>query len=400
MRRYLVFAVSLAVLASGCAKSGPTAGSTSAPEKGPQTRVVEVDATGTGYHAFALAYFPNEVTVRAGDTVSFDPEWTGEPHSVTMGAAVDAVIPAAAALPRGAEPPADLAKKFEALPAMFPEGPGDANQVAVNPCYLDSGEIPSDGTKACPKTDQPAFDGKQVYYNSGYLDKSAKFDVKLADSIAPGSYAYYCNLHGAGMSGKINVVDADASIPTADEVNEQAKADKAKFFDKLDVLHKSVSEKLPYQAVAGFGSPDIGPAAINDFLPAELKIKAGEKVTWNSFGPHTVSFNAPEEAEYAVVKAKDGTFHMNPVALGPSNSPAVPPPGAPEAGGAETSGPPQPKETIDGGNVDDKTFKSSGLLFNPGSPGYYAYTVTFPTAGTYAFVCLIHPHMTGKVKVS
>jgi len=157
-----------------------------------------VDGQTDKFNSAFLAYFPNEVQVRPGDTVDFKEIWTGEPHSVTMGTLVEAGLSAAKAAPPNGPP----GPGFASLPVMLPEGPGDANQTAAQPCFLDSEKPPTDATKGVPQGAAAAFNGRQSYYNSGFLPEGKTFSVKLADDVSPGAYHYYCNLHGADMSGR------------------------------------------------------------------------------------------------------------------------------------------------------------------------------------------------------
>jgi hypothetical protein len=72
-----------------------------------------------------------------------------------------------------------------------------------------------------------------------------------------------------------------------------------------------------------------------------------------------------------------------------------PPP--PEGGPPTPNGP--PFTPIDGGTYDGSGYKSTGLLTGFGPPMPQP-SVTFTKAGTYSYVCLIHPKMGGVVKVT
>lgn len=354
-----------------------------------QTLTVNVDGKAPKFNAAFLAYFPNQVTVRPGDTINFKENWTGEPHSVTMGMLIDQTIPAAKQAGPNGKPPA----AFENLPVMLPEGPGDANQGAAQPCFLTTGSPPKQGPQACPKAAQPDFNGKQAYYSSGFLPEGKTFAVKLADDIAPGTYNYYCNLHGPDMSGTITVQAKGAAIPTAKSVEDQGTAQRDTLISKVQPAYdgaKAGKSPIPGN-LAGFGLPDDHTALVNEFIPQTINAKVGEKVTWSVLGPHTISFNAPADAgPPPVIVAPDGAVHVNPKALAPTNSPAPPPP---------PNGPPSQKPVVvDGGSYDGAAFKSSGF-FAPG-PTQYQYAVTFTKAGTYNYKCLIHPGMDGVVKVA
>src|SRR5947208_16219594 len=136
MRRALLCGV-VAVLSMGAVACGSSSSS------GGGTRAVQVDGTTDKYNGAFLAYFPKQVTVHPGDTVSFHENWTGEPHTVTMGTLVEdglkAIKDAGPNAQNGPPPPA-----FASLPTLLPQGPGDAHQNAAQPCFLASGSPPSD----------------------------------------------------------------------------------------------------------------------------------------------------------------------------------------------------------------------------------------------------------------
>jgi plastocyanin len=52
----------------------------------------------------------------------------------------------------------------------------------------------------------------------------------------------------------------------------------------------------------------------------------------------------------------------------------------------------------DGGSFDGTGFRSTGLVLSF-PPSLLGYKMTFTKAGTYGYVCLIHPGMTGSVVV-
>ena len=94
---------------------------------------------------------------------------------------------------------------------LFPEGPGDAVQSVANPCFQQSG---APGTATCPNSqhEQPAFDGTQSYYNSGWLKNNEKFTVHLSSGTSPGTYRFMCLLHREDMAGKITVVSPAKTV--------------------------------------------------------------------------------------------------------------------------------------------------------------------------------------------
>jgi plastocyanin len=131
-----------------------------------------------------------------------------------------------------------------------------------------------------------------------------------------------------------------------------------------------------WKATVGAQSSDDGIQALA-FLPNELWIHAGDSITWTfpTHEIHTVTF-----------------LEQNNI---PPNFQEVRPnrPGAP-GGGCPV--PPGPATTPSGSSFDGSTCLTSGDdLFVDGA----TYTVTFPTAGNFKLVCLVHNNMTGAVHV-
>ncbi|HVE91421.1 MAG TPA: hypothetical protein VNE62_03830 [Actinomycetota bacterium] len=409
MRKLVNVALVLALGASACqSPEGEQADEEQG--AGAETRTVLVDGSTKEFRGSVLAYFPKQVTVRQGDTVRFKNNFNGEPHTVTLGTLVQPVLDEAAKAPAGQEASPDLEKKFKAFPVMLPEGPGDANQIAVNPCYIESGALPADASKACPETEQPAFNGKQAYYNSGFLNRDQEeFRMQLADDIAPGAYRYYCNLHVEAMTGEINVVAKDAEIPSQEDVDRKAKEELDKAYAPLLEPYKQArTGKGPLGNVAGFGVASGGTAQALEFLPKTIETKAGQKVTWTIIGPHTITFNSKFKG-FFLDKGDDGGFHVEAAQFAPAAGPGQPrevqAAQAGDHGQHDMPTPPggseqlPPAKNVDAGAFDGEETKSSGLFLSF-PPNIFSYSVTFTKAGTYNYICLIHPAMTGTVKVS
>jgi hypothetical protein len=112
-------------------------------------------------------------------------------------------------------------------------------------------------------------------------------------------------------------------------------------------------------------------------------------------GPHTISFGkAPIEPGKFYSRAPDGAWH---------SSPAFAPAGFPPAPQPNPNTPPNAPPTVtplNGGTLGDTTtFKSTGVI-QSFPPALVAPSITFTKAGTYTYVCLIHPKMGGVVQVS
>ncbi|MDP9021299.1 MAG: hypothetical protein M3N57_01070 [Actinomycetota bacterium] len=410
---------------------------------GPQVREVLVDYDHDEFATSLLGYFPRSVTVRPGDTVRFKQHWTGEPHSVTMGRLVDDVLTKIVpeferyeGTPMSDIPPEVIEQVDQAMADLPPWMLDDdieagVNQNAAQPCYLADGGPPEDPATPCADDDQiqPAFTGRHSFYNSGFIPyegpKGNVFEVPIAADAAPGTYYYYCNVHGPFQSGAITVVGADQDIPSQADVARQARTEIEAWAEPLREayeLGKSVDEATfdaygPPETVrkpfAGFAANDLWVhGLISEFIPREMRVKVGEEVSWSFVGPHTVSFQVPPYFSQMQVE-DDGTVVYNPQAVLPIGGPGAPkepaepegeggspaegegPPANGEAAPADVDGPPErpAPPAVDAGRWDGQTFLSSGI-FHEGT-----YSVTFTQPGSYRYACLIHPRMIGTVVV-
>jgi plastocyanin len=397
-----------------------------ADDSGPQERTIRVDFSHDEFASYFLNYFPREVELRPGDTAVFRQTWTGEPHSVTMGTLVDDMMRlvepyiegAARGEPIPEEEPPEVEEASKPLPFMFGEEIDQVAQNGAQPCFLDSGTPPTDPNTPCEKRPQPSFNGKQSFYNSGFIPYEGSgqntFRVALAEDIEPGTYFYYCNYHGPLMSGKINVVDEGTPIPSQAEVNRKARDEierqAAPLREQVEKFDQGRIEVPPDVADifrdAGFLRPGSNRfqgnlsglyaedesvmGGINEFLPREITVGVNERIKWVNLGLHTISFNVPEYFPVISVE-EDGTVVYNPQVITPAG-------GVPDhAEPFDFEGPP-PSEPlrIDGGTWDGEGFYSTGLI---GWEPFVEFSMVFSKKGSYKYACLIHPPMTGTVVV-
>jgi len=393
---YVLAALTLVFAACGGDDSSSTnaAKTTTTAANGAQTLKVQVDVSPGDASVAATMYFPHMVTAHPGDTVQFNAVFTGEPHTVTFGTLVDQGF--AKLDPKSDTEPPELQK----IPTLLPNGPGDAIQAAAQPCFLTTEDPPK--SDACTKDQQkqPDFDGTQSYYNSGFLPDGAQYAVKLADTIKPGEYTWFCTLHRAGMSGKLTVVAAGQKADTADSVDAARQKDIDDFHTKIKstvdairggTLPPFITTAAPGAAIAGGGSETVQEAVPVLFGPSKIDVKVGGSVTWTVVGPHTITFGGDESLRTAIVKAPDGGVHLNPASFAPAGGagqPQGPPPAKP--------GPPI---AINGGSYDGSGLHSSGLVLSF-PPQLYTYALKFTKAGTYSYFCAVHPDMKGVVNVT
>jgi len=349
MKRIVGLIAVLTLLAGACGGDDENAGDTgpqateAAAERGPLTFTVVVDGPSPeGKNIQLSAYFPGLLKVHAGDTVVFDNKSTQAPHTISFG------INSARS-----NSPAPLTKMATFNPAVF------------GPCVTAADPTPD--LEACPEppaAQLPPYTGKG-YWNSGALAPAVapagakQVSVKFDESVAPGSYTYACILH-ALMGGSITVVSAEDSRDTP----EAAATSGAKAAADAAAAAAAIPDPAvpaPGNVVAGWSS---SLAAINRFFPGVAEIKAGDTVTWkgtSDYEPHTITFEPPF--------------------TNPEDPRAVPPAGT-RTGGNYTAG-----------------FTNSGFI-GPKPFPTDTFSLRFPKAGNYDYVCVLHPGMAGTVKVT
>ena len=377
MKRRLALLACIALLAPACGESRAT----EAPD-GAAIRWIDVDGRTNRFNSSFLTYFPDEVTVRPGDSVVFRSVWTGEPHTVTMGTIVDRALTGTGK--PGPRPPKWTMGATHVLPPSV-----------GRPCYLTKGAPPKGELASCPVVDRrPPFDGTQTYYSSGFLRENAHYRVDLAEDIAPGTYRFFCSFHGSKMSGAITVVEKESGIPPQSDVDAEAKDKLRALVDSTLPIHNRTYEpfdgaragRFPWPALASFETNG-GTVKVLEFVPFTLKAREGERVRWSILGAHTIAFDAPENAQPPAVRIlSTGETEIKADAVNESRS-REPPVGAPR------------RRTVVEAGPYDEGFLSSGILYSP-RRGLIEYAVRFTEPGTYRYQCLLHPRMTGLVIVS
>jgi plastocyanin len=312
-------------------------GAWAAPQREAATWNVLVGGESDDHALQAQAFLPTSLTINAGDTVN----WTMNAafvHTVTF-------------LAGGPVPP-------EPIPT------GQGNQLMLNPLNA----FPTSAT---------TYDGT-AFTNSGLLDrKGAAFSLTFPTA---GTYGYVCVLH-PGMAGRVVVQAAGSAVPMTQA--QVAEAGNAELFAKLSAADQLLRDAKATSQANGNGTTTYtvpngvggNQASVLRFLPVDLQIKPGDSVSF--------PVNDPHEIHTVTFYDKNGE---------------VPPFITPQP---QASGPPNlviPYAMPEGGTrVENATTLYNSGIIPPGG----TYTFTFPNAGEYMYVCVIHAPqgMFGKIIV-
>ena len=307
----------------------------------------------TVYQPDFNAFFNKKTTVNAGDTVSFVLNGF---HTVDL-----------------------PAKGGTLLPLIVPGKTlvSGVNDAAGNPFWF-NGKVPNVGLNPALLAPPTA----KTYNGSKRLDSGVPapsgppkpFNVTFTKA---GTYKFFCDVH-PGMIGTVVVKPAGAAIPSA---KQDAKALVAQVTADVKAAKKAAATKLPANTVS-LGLSARGGVELFNMFPATLTVSPNTVVTFqmskDSFETHTATFGPKPE----LAKLAKGFQGVNFPAQGvfPSDPPGTITESQTAHGdGFANTG------TLDS-NAQSTTIPSSGKI-------------DFTQAGTYKFICLIHPFMHGTIIV-
>jgi plastocyanin len=136
-------------------------------------------AMGVGGPSALLAYYPKSLTVKAGTTVTFVNKSPSEAHNITLG-------------------PEKYLEQWGKKTDLFPTGPNTPNQTTP---ILPYGTDPKPLTYAGSSTHGNGFFATQVTAGAPIgLPRSSRVTFST-----PGTYKYFCWIHGPDMGGTIVV---------------------------------------------------------------------------------------------------------------------------------------------------------------------------------------------------
>jgi plastocyanin len=311
------------------------------------------------YGADANEFFPTGTTIHVGDSVRFVPNGFHEVNLPKKGGGLNPLF-----VPTGQK----VAGAVDAAGAPF--WFNGADQLGFNPVLGANGF----GKKFT------YTGGKAVISGLPFAAKPKPMTVKFAKT---GSFTYFCDVH-PGMKGTVTVRSKSRSVPST-----KAQANKVKAQVARDLaVAKTLSKKT-----APAGTVDLGEAGkhgveIFAMVPASRTVPVGTTLTFRmtagSREVHTATFGPGDiEDANSFLGKLSGSLESpapDPAALYPSDQPP-----AAAAFGPTTHG---------------NGFWNSGALDAlSATPSPVANAVTFTTAGTYTYYCLIHPFMKGTVVV-
>jgi plastocyanin len=200
-----------------------------------------------------------------------------------------------------------------------------------------------------------------------------------------GTFTYFCVVH-PGMKARVKVVARGKQTPSARQDRRTA----AKIFAaEVKAAKKQAKLTLPANTIQG--GNDKGDVVQLRFFPQSLHVAVGTTVTVQVKSLpeiHTFAFGPA-----AYLQNVANAF------VTPVPSPAGPPTLVNSGQVVFPSDPPPALPPYDG-TAHGNGFLSTGVLDgDPNSPQPSTSKITFTKAGTYSFICLVHPFMHGQVVV-
>ena len=308
----------------------------------PQTWFATVGAQSPDEGRQALAFFPNELWIHAGDSIKWT--WvTNEGHTVTF------------------IPDTETRPFFQTIygssdGSPFPN-PQDPTAIVSTP-----GGDPDVGSVIPNQPPPPNAFGK-----------GATFSINFP---TPGNYKQVCLFH-ANMTGMVHVLPADAPLPHDQAFYDREAADQGRDLLSDDRAAGAACGCALKASVVAAGTGEIVATAggtqtlsVMRFLPHQINIHAGDTVEWTNQNP---------------VEAHTVTFGTTPLGLGtfaPFN--AVPDPAGDGALLATVSpSTPDASSGIIAAAAQDQ-------IGSPQTLSVTRFRVKFPHVGTFSYRCLLH----------
>lgn len=370
MLRVRAYVAAIAFVVAIGAPQAASASTTSPAKQGPITifagpNLAKTPA-GVSKQADVLAFFPSNVTIRAGQSLTW--QFRGF-HTVAFSGA-------------NANPPFIVPQAGSVQPTV--------NDAAGNPFWwvgkaprliIDPSALMGQGDPTISSPLDVRGSGLLRILSATPTQPPAPYTLKF---LKPGLYRYLCTVH-QGMRGTVRVLaKAHPANPVA--VAKHGDNQLAAAFREIKGLDKQTPPDA-HTVLIGAGSQS--GAEIASFYPSSLTVNTGDVVTFTHNDPtdiHTVTFG-PEPYTLAIEdnlflpEGNPPTPFANPLFVLSSDPPPVSP---------------VPYDGTNHGNG----YINSGLVFPQQAPtGPHQYLVKFTKPGTYRYECVIHPNMDGTIVV-
>jgi plastocyanin len=251
-----------AIAAAGLTSAAALTPVSSAPAAVPVTWTAHAGAQADHQALQTLAFFPTDVFVNVGDTLTWNFD-AAEPHTVS---------------------------------------------------FLQAGQTPPNAFTAPATPNNFVYNGTE-FVNSGVMtNPSGSYSVVFN---AAGDFNYVCLVHPKTMTARIHVNPSGSPYPHTQTFYDRQGRDQARLLledgqgirrDSLDTANDA------NKIVTGGGDAQVFVAR---FLPQEKRVHVGDTVTWSnpdSITPHTVTFGpTPSNAAAGLDHAGHATISANPV---------------------------------------------------------------------------------------
>jgi plastocyanin len=213
-------------------------------------------------------------------------------------------------------------------------------------------------------------------------DSPSRYKLKFNKT---GSFGYVCSVH-AGMSGTVKVVKKRRAVPSARADRRAANREIKRKLNQVRGLVTGANLSLGNATVQAGNDLRSG-ATIYKFFPANLTVKAGTTVTLQ-MPPSTTEIHT---FTFGPINGKDA--YVDQLAnnlIGATIDPR----------GFYVSDPPGGVPTLTPATHGNGFYNTGFLAGGPPVPLATKQQVTFGAPGTYPYLCLIHPFMTGSITVT
>jgi plastocyanin len=312
------------------------------------------------YGAGANAFLLQKVTINAGDTVV----WNG------------------ARLADGFHDVDFPASGGSDQPLLLPTGTtvSGVNDNNGNPFWFNGQPNVGFNPQVAAPSGGNTYDGTTRVVSGLPLGPPADFKVKFT---RPGTYKYFCDVH-YGMSGEVVVRPAGKPVPSAKRDANALKAQEKRFAAEA----KGLQHTHPGKDTVSLGASRGDGLEVFKMFPATLKVKKDTVVTFmmskQTRETHTATFGDTSPNGFVTTLAKTA-FTSNPI----------------DPIGAYPSDVPMPIAVTSTSHGYTDGFSNSGALDRDADtpPVPPSAQLKFTQAGTFNYICLIHPFMHGTVIV-